>query len=334
MPTYSFTIRATDNLGAFADRAFTIDVTNSNVENFIIPSNGSTVMTSKDGITWTNRATSSTFRSVAWGNNKWVAVTSTSLATSSDGINWSYVTHATAFASLAARTPRTVHFGNGVFCVGTENSTSLSNYVYYSTDAVTWTRSLSTITANSGVINMFANNGSRWVLQDTGASNTGVLWLSDDNGVTWSSISKHVSGNWSGGKYAAGLWCFLHDSTGSWYVSYDNLASFVTASTAWGTMTQPSMAYGNGIWVGGSGSGSGNKIGRTLDTLTFGDFVTSAMTEQIGFGFAAGRFVYARSSTTSAAYSSDGITWTAVTLPASFQNNSPSIFQHLIGCRT
>lgn len=96
MAAYNFTVRATDNLGAFADKSFTINVLNQDIRRFVVV--GSTALASStDGITWAVSTGNSGGR-VSWGNGKWVVYSGNadhtsglaglSLRTSTDAITW------------------------------------------------------------------------------------------------------------------------------------------------------------------------------------------------------------------------------------------------------
>ena len=134
------------------------------------------VMTSTDGINWTNRQASSysTWNDVAYGNNLFVAIAgggSIRTMTSSNGISWtngtittvgwssitygngkfvavSYSSPYVAYSSngtswtTASNVPagwwRRVRFGNGLFVAVSDNAT---NKIMYSADGINWTNS-------------------------------------------------------------------------------------------------------------------------------------------------------------------------------------------------
>lgn len=88
MTTYNFSVRATDNLGAFADRAFDITVNNTSIERFVaVGQNG--LAHSQDGDAWTYEA--GLFGTYcAYGNGQWAVVSGNNveMRTSPDAINW------------------------------------------------------------------------------------------------------------------------------------------------------------------------------------------------------------------------------------------------------
>lgn len=100
MTTYNFSVRATDNLGAYADRAFDITVNNTSIERFVaVGSLG--LAHSRDGIKWTYEASLSG-NYVSYGNGSWVICTGgLTVRTSPDAVNWTTYTMALPFQKLA-----------------------------------------------------------------------------------------------------------------------------------------------------------------------------------------------------------------------------------------
>lgn len=94
MPNYDFTVRATDNLGAYSDRTFTIAVKNTNVERFVVVGT-SGLAHSPTGLpgTWTLESGMSGF-CATYGNGQWVvwSLANLTIRTSLDGVNWSSYT--------------------------------------------------------------------------------------------------------------------------------------------------------------------------------------------------------------------------------------------------
>lgn len=91
MPDYTFTVRATDNAGAFADRSFTITVANNAVERFVALGSAG-VAHSPTGLngSWTVEP-GVTGDWIEFGGGKWVVWNDagTVMRTSLDGANWS-----------------------------------------------------------------------------------------------------------------------------------------------------------------------------------------------------------------------------------------------------
>ena len=91
-----------------------------------------------DGITWTSRtsAADNNWRSVAYGNGLWVAVSESGtgtnrVMTSADGITWTIRTAA------SDNNWNSVAYGNGLFVA--VSYTGTSNRVMTSPDGITWT---------------------------------------------------------------------------------------------------------------------------------------------------------------------------------------------------
>lgn len=82
MSTFNFTVRATDNAGAFADRTFSInvnDTVNSSTYDRFLAATTTGITRSMDGVTWSAPDTTmSSFNRVTYGNGMWVAFNSTS----------------------------------------------------------------------------------------------------------------------------------------------------------------------------------------------------------------------------------------------------------------
>jgi hypothetical protein len=98
---------------------------------------GNRVMTSTDGITWTERASAADndWKSVTYGNGLFVAVASSGtgdrVMTSPDGINWTVQT------SAADNFWKSVTYGNGFFLAVSADGSS--NQVMTSPDGINWT---------------------------------------------------------------------------------------------------------------------------------------------------------------------------------------------------
>lgn len=88
MATYNFTVRATDNSGSFADRAFSMTVNNTQVDRFVGITNLG-IIRSKDGLTW-DREDAVTPRGVTFGDGRWIGYhrTKRSIWSSPDAMNW------------------------------------------------------------------------------------------------------------------------------------------------------------------------------------------------------------------------------------------------------
>jgi outer membrane protein OmpA-like peptidoglycan-associated protein len=128
------------------------------------------VMTSTDGITWTPQtipSNISSWRSVAWGNNTFVAVSMTGagttnrIMTSPDGVTWTLGT------SPHSGNWNSVTFGNGTFVAVSSHQAAAPNTLASSSDGITWaahsasdTSSWSAVTYGDGIYVAVAANGS------------------------------------------------------------------------------------------------------------------------------------------------------------------------------
>jgi outer membrane protein OmpA-like peptidoglycan-associated protein len=167
-------------------------------------------MTSTDGITWTNRSipTSSSgarWKSVTWGNNKFVAISDTGgfndrVMTSADGATWTYqqAIHDGNWSSIA--------YGNNTF-VATATSIGIggglgsgSRYVMTSSDGITWTPR----TAAAAVgWNAVVYGGDKFVAVSSSGSNR-VMTSTD--GITWAAHTAADSSGWSSVTYGNGVY--------------------------------------------------------------------------------------------------------------------------------
>lgn len=135
MPTYTFTVRATDNAGAFADRTFSINVLNTQQERFVAISEAS-AWTSPDGINWTLRSGLGG-RAVAYGGGKFmIVINSASYRLSNDGVNWNTYNFPAAL-SMAVWSEDYIAY-KPVYSGGKWYIFSSGNVVYTSVDGINW----------------------------------------------------------------------------------------------------------------------------------------------------------------------------------------------------
>jgi len=140
-------------------------------------SNGNTIASSPDGITWTGRSANTIFSTSAWGvaygNGLWVTVGqgTFSIATSTDGITW------TGRSSNGGVTnAKGAAYANGLWVI----VGSGTNTIATSTDGITWTgRTGTTVFSTSGQ-SVFYNNG-LWFA----AGYSGNTIATSVDGITW-----------------------------------------------------------------------------------------------------------------------------------------------------
>lgn len=152
------------------------------------------VMTSPDGLTWTEQvsANGNNWRGITFGNNLFVAVadsgTGNRVMTSPDGVSWT----ARASASDAGWTD--VTYGNGLFVAVAAGA------VMTSPDGVTW--SLRTA-ANSNAYTAVAYGNGMFVAVAT--SGTGNRVMTSSDGMNWTARTTPSNINWRGITYGNGL---------------------------------------------------------------------------------------------------------------------------------
>lgn len=229
MPTFNFTVRATDDLGAYADRNFSINVRNTVVDSFCLieTGNGNDILTSTDGVNWTRRENALAFGNtttigVVYGNGTWIAYkgggnSNAVYKISYDAINWiPYNFVDEEGQSIPVIDSHSIQFVNGKFCFISRRTTSEPPTFYTSIDGKSWTR-MGAITGHGA--NAMPNNnkitygdGMYWV-GSSGSPNTIFAYKSVDQGMTWESVTLTGFTSWvttSGLHYINGLWIVMH----------------------------------------------------------------------------------------------------------------------------
>ena len=240
------------------------------------------------------------WRSVTYGNGKFVAVTSSDKgAYSTDGINWTETTMPTG------RDWRGVTYGNGKFVAVAYKSDKGA----YSTDGINWTvmtmpegQKLETVTYGNGKF-VALSYGSRY-----GAYST--------DGINWTEMTMPelpVYSAWETVTYGNGKFVAI--------VSQSANGAYSTDGINWTRMTMPadrywhSVTYGDGkfiavVYNSSVGAYSTDGINWTEMTMPASDKWTSVT-------YGNGKFVaVASSNSPTGAYSIDGISWVAMTMPA------------------
>jgi hypothetical protein len=206
---------------------------------------------SDDGETWTKITTgftnrpSSTFNttinSVAYGDNRWVAVGNDGIAAwSDDGKTWTSITGFGDDDDLSS-----VAYGNGRWVAAGSRSKA-----FWSDDGKTWT-AIENTTLGSASINSVAWGNNRWVMV-TG-SGTGA-WSAD--GKTWTTIgnttfrSDNSYTSISSVAYGKGRWVIAGGS-GTGAYSDNNGITWTSVTFNSQDNAISSVAYGKGRWVAG-----------------------------------------------------------------------------------
>lgn len=251
MATYNFTVRATDNSGAFADRNFAMTVNNTQVDRFVAVG-ASGLARSQDGINWTAEQTL-TGHNVRWDNNQWIVthlVGSTSPATpvdtirtSIDGVNWrsfsgKFASHRVAYSNpstFASSGTAVIKYRKGSYVMFSSvlAATTLSVDEFNSTDLINW-------------------NGVRQVLSYNNTSNY-------FDGV-WDFEYDPVSDTWIVlGSYAGGVFAFRRIGNGGWVNISASLSGLNNTIPLNATSSPPTSRYmgkvffQNGLWIVANG---------------------------------------------------------------------------------
>ena len=156
---------------------------------FVAVGSFGTVLTSPDGISWTSQESGTTYSlaGITWSGSQYVVVGGAgTFLTSPDGIDWT-----THIVPLTSRTSLIDVAWNGSQFVAVASGSGIYNYVYYSSNGVSWTRQH---LSYSGDGDSIATDGSQFVVVGYDLISTspdGITWTERDssqlglNGVTW-----------------------------------------------------------------------------------------------------------------------------------------------------
>ena len=211
-----------------------------------------------DGTSWTAVAASeaNSWRSVAYGNGVWVAVSSDGTnrvkRSTDDGVTW------TGVSAAAANTWRSVAYGNGVWV-----AVSGDGQVMRSTDdGVTWT-GVAAAEAN-GWYGVAYGNGVWFAVADSG---TNRVMRSPDDGVTWTAVVDEAEANsWYAVAYGNGVWVAVA------YIGTNRVMRSTDDGVTWSAVAAAeandwrSVAYANGVWVAVAYTGT-NRVMRSVDAV-------------------------------------------------------------------
>jgi predicted RecA/RadA family phage recombinase len=206
--------RATTTQVGIGGNAFPIAIVYA-TGTFVAVGNGGFVMSSSDGITWTNRTApggnTNTWRGVAYGNGIFVAVSSDGtnrVMTSPDGITWTLRTAA------AANSWNSVTYGNNLFVA--VSSFATGNNVMTSPDGITWTSRTNAsdnywqyVTYGNGLFLAVAYSGINSSLVMT--SPDGITWTSRTPANSMNNFYSVVYGN---GLFVLTRWYYLDRTYG------------------------------------------------------------------------------------------------------------------------
>lgn len=303
------------------------------------------IYTSTDARVWVSRNSGATseIRGVTWSGSLFAACRTggtQNVITSPDGITW------TPQTTVSAQNQNDIHFANGIFvCVGnagtiqtsnngttwtaaTSNTTQQLNgvtydaasglwvavgvtgtVVYSTTPATTWTNG----TANTGTtktLNEVAFFGGLFVAIGSGQTIITNSAANIQAGGTWASRTANVSSTLTG-IATNGTSVVVTGSNNGITTSPDGITW--TSRTA-NNGTQRGAAYGANTWVIAGDAQGGSGVIATVSNSGVYQRRVSNTTQAIQAGlFAGGRFVFGAANSVIVT-STDGITWTAVTV--------------------
>lgn len=207
------------------------------------------------GVSWTSATApaSVTWRSVAYGNNRFVAISfnSTSTAISTNGISW------VSGGAMPSAIPWTeAVYGNGVWV-----AVAFGNAAAYSIDnGANWVSA--TMPASVNWISVSYGNG-RFVAVANGTSTSAYSF----DGINWIVSTMPASSQWNNVKYGQGVFLATAQSSNSvaysnngsqWRTSGDDSTQFLLPASA----TWSGLSFGNpnniGVWVLFQSAGGGN----------------------------------------------------------------------------
>ena len=255
------------------------------------------------------------WRSICYGNGKFVAVASAGYGAQSGCIIYSVNGKSWSRAQLPVTAKWTsVCYGNGKFVA---ISRSNNKTVAYSTDGINWESAELSATANWWSV-CYGNNKFIAI-----AYNSNIANYSTD-GINWTQSELPTTSTWQSVCYGDDK--FVAIAGGS---TTNNIAAYSTDGINWTTTMLPrfafwtSVCYGNGKFVACSDAGSleTNIAAYSIDGINWTQITLPTITFWSSVCYGNGKFVaiagdeYGNRRTNIAAYSTDGINWTQTILP-------------------
>ena len=245
------------------------------------------------------------WESVTYGSGKFVTVASgpsTKATYSEDGITWAET------IMPSSLNWESVTYGSGKFVA----VASFSSKIAYSTDGIAWSETALPSPLNRPIDWHSVTYGNGKFV--TVSSDSGYTAYSID-GITWTASTLPSSETWKSVTYGNGKFVTVANSSSKAAISTDGITWTETAlpsSEVWKSVT-----YGNGKFVAVASDYPG-KIVYSADGITWAEAALSSSLNPNGWSsvtYGDGKFV-AMSSSTIAAYSTDGVTWTGTTMPS------------------
>lgn len=261
----------------------------------------------KNGNSWeeVNRGIKLNFTSIAYGNNRFVAVgyqgygdSAGKIQISDDGINWRQVD----FYPALNRNLYKVIYAKGIFVAvgGNSSGGSTTITIFTSPDGENWTQVQLNVLYNKPLIDVFYNNGVFWAVGDSGyifTSEDGIEWIFKSTSIpSYRLYSIACNGNT--------IVISAEDVQSApieryYYVSQDGGSTWQSVHSSIGYVT-----YGNGLFV----AGVGNEIYTSTDGLSW-NTTTLESSISVGAFYFIDDFYYTVSSNGLILRSSDGETW-------------------------
>ena len=242
--------------------------------------------------------------SIAYGNNKFVAVSqdgTNQVMYSPDGITW------TAVPAAENNSWRSVTYGNNKFVAVSQNGT---NRVMYSTDGISWTAA-SAVSDSSWEAVTYGDN--KFVA--VAIAGTDSIMYSTD-GITWTAASAPEAGSWRSVTYGNNKFVAVgYDGTSRVMYSPDgiNWSPVAVEANSWRSVT-----YGNNKFVAVSKDGT-NRVMYSTDGITWTAVPASEDSDWNEVTYGNNKFVaVAYKGTNRVMYSPDGINWSSVAVEDSY----------------
>lgn len=254
------------------------------------------------------------WRSVAFGNSTYVAVSSgysNVCATSADGITWTKRT----MPFIADWTSITYGATSALFvAVGTHATYGLG-YCATSSDGITWTQRAMPAVMNW---NSVATNGTSFVaVGATAAGAATTIAASSTDGVTWVAATMATSQVWNAVSFGGARYVAVGTGIATNYDA-DGAGTWTNGATV-PNVTNTALAYNGTLWVvtSGSSTASHNKADPTTGAFTVGGVLPNAFSRGIawdGTNFVVVSIIGSGVGSTQTARSTNGTTWTTTTL--------------------
>lgn len=208
-------------------------------------SEGTTVLTSKDGKTWSGTPSPVGIRAIYYEMGIWVLVGLSGIYYSTDnGQTWTLAYNGTTngFGSLM--------FANGVWVAGASGATTSGTFgLWYSTDGKTWT--MAEGTGNDGFGVLVYENGLWLASNDESSFGTSIYWSED--GKIWTKSSSFTTGRFNSIKYCNGIYVAVSESISTQTADvYQGGVFYSTDGKTWTkalSASAYSLEFAHGVWV-------------------------------------------------------------------------------------